>query len=364
MRELRVAILGGGGFMGRAHSLAYDLARVRTDLGYRLIKDTLVDVPGVAERAASDLGWATSATDWPDVVARPDIDIVDICTPPHLHAEMALAAIAAGKHVFCEKPITNDSREAETMAMAARDQGIVAQVGFNYRNSAAVRLAHKLIQDKVIGDVLQLRIQYVMDGAWLGDLGWRGNRTSGGSGALGDVGSHIIDMAEWLVGNIVEVIGDTAAYGASQAGGVEDAGVFLARFERGGLGSFSFNLKAWGQKNRIYFELDGSSGALAFDWNLRDELQVLIAENGAETEGFRRVITHGVHDGMWFDLGGLGSGYLEASANQFVSFLTAIVSGTAADPDFEHGAQVQRVVEAVYASTKTRSWVTVGSARA
>ena len=363
-RDIKVAIIGGAGFMGKAHSLAYDLAATRTDLGYRLVKDTAVELnAGLAERAARDLGWEQCATDWRVVVERDDIDVIDICTPPQSHAEIACAAMAAGKHVFCEKPLANDLAEADRMAAAAAASGVTNQVGFNYRSTAAMRLARKLVTDGAIGDVLQVRIQYVMDGGWLGDPGWRRQRSTGGSGALADIGSHIIDMAEFLVGPITSVTGSTDSY-APVSGGehdVDDAGAFLVRFGSGALGSFAYSLRSWGQKNRISFELDGAKGALAFDWNHRDELQVLISENGGEIEGFRRVITSGVHEGTWFGLGGVGSGYLEASANQMVAFLASCAAGKQSTPDFTAGARVQRVVTAVDRSSRSGTWVVVDS---
>jgi predicted dehydrogenase len=361
VKDIRVALIGGG-FMGKAHSLAYDLAASRSHLGYRLIKDTVVDVdPDAAATAALELGWQQSSTDWRATIARDDIDVIDICTPPQFHAEIALAALRAGKDVFCEKPITNDAAEAEQMVEVAEELGRINQVGFNYRASAALKLARSLVEDGTVGDILQLRIQYVMDGGWLGDPGWRRQKSSGGSGALGDIGSHIIDMAQFLVGDIHEVFGDTVSY-APVSGGehdVDDAGAFLARFAGGALGTFAYSLRAWGQKNRISFELDGTKGAISFDWNHRDELQVLISEDGSRTEGMRRIITSGVHEGMLFDLGGAGSGYLEASANQLTSFLHSVATRTPADPDFATAARVQRVVEAVETSRRTGSWTRV-----
>lgn len=362
MRDIRIAIIGGGGFMGTAHSRAYDLASSRPGDDFRIIKDTLVDVDlAAAEASAERLGWQHAATDWRQVVAREDIDAIDICTPPQTHAEIAIAALRVGKNVFCEKPITNDLDEAEKMADVAVETGLVNQVGYNYRNSAAARYARKLIDDGEIGDILQMRLTYVMDGGWLGDPGWRRQKSSGGSGALGDIGSHIIDLAEYLAGPVASVIGDTVSYSpvAGGAHDVDDAGVFIARFVGGALGSFSYSLRAWGQKNRITFEVDGTRGALAFDWNHRDELQVLLKGSGAADEGLRRVIMSGAHEGVWFDLGGVGSGYLEASANQLSAFAEAIATGGVSQPDFRHGARIQRVVEAVDESRVKGSWVSL-----
>ena len=362
MRDIRVAIVGGAGFMGRAHSLAYDFASTRTDLGFRVIKEILVDSDAeVGQSAARALSWNSYSSNWREAVSDGRIDVIDICTPPHTHAEIAIAAANAGKHVFCEKPIANSTGEADEMAATAKSAGVVNQVGFNYRNSAAIRLARRIVDEGRIGDVLQVRIEYVMDGGWRGDPGWRREKASGGSGALGDIGSHIIDMAQHLAGNVKSVVGTTVAYNPVSGGShdVDDAGAFLARFDCGAIGTFSYNVRAWGQKNRIVFEIDGTRGALTFDWNRRDELNALFVENDYTYEGFRKIILDGQHEGAWFDLGGIGSGYVEASANQLVSFLSSIVDKQEAHPNFTEAAQVQRVVEAVQKSAAANSWAEV-----
>lgn len=361
VKDLSIALIGGAGFMGKAHSLAYALADIEQSLGIHVRKAVLVEMEeATASRVAAEFGWDEWSTDWREVMKRDDIDIVDICTPPNTHAEIALAAMAAGKHVLSEKPISTDSQSAAQMWETAQATGVTNQVGFNYRNGAALRFAKALVSSGRIGEPLQLRIQYLQD-CGFGDMGWRNSTRTGGSGALGDVGSHIIDMAQYLLGDILRVSGNliTHRQTADSEHDVDDAGMFIAEFSGGAIGSFAFSQQAWGQKNRISFELDGTDGALAFDWNSRDELEVFLSESEAEIEGFRRVHLGGAHDGVWFGLPGLGTGYLESSANQIISFLDAISHGTGAHPNFGEAAAVQRVVEAVIESSEQHNWVVI-----
>ncbi|TPX03347.1 Gfo/Idh/MocA family oxidoreductase, partial [Schumannella luteola] len=249
MKELKVALIGAG-FMGRAHSLAYALAPIASPLGATIVKQVLVDANAeLAAGAAEQLGWAESGTDWREVVSRDDIDIVDICTPPQFHAEIALAAIEAGKHVFCEKPITNDPDEARAIVAAAARAGVVTQVGYNYRHTPAVAFAKKLLDEGRLGTPLQFRAQYAQEvGFWADPNRWRALKATGGSGTVGDIGSHIIDIAEHLFGDIVRVAARARSYGgdgwraeSERLDGdlIDDAAVWLAEFANGAIGTFS-----------------------------------------------------------------------------------------------------------------------------
>lgn len=361
MDTLSIALIGGAGFMGKAHSLAVALAGIEQRLGVHLRKAVLVELDeATAERAATELGWEEWSTDWKTLVNRSDIDIIDICTPPDSHAEIALAAMSFGKHVLCEKPISIDPVSAEQMAAVAESAGVTNQVGFNYRNSAALRFAKALVAAGRIGEPLQLRIQYAQD-CGFGDMGWRNSTRTGGSGSLGDVGSHIIDLAHYLMGDISRVSGNiiTHRQTADREHDVDDAGMFIAEFSSGALGSFTFSQQAWGQKNRIFFELDGTEGALTFDWNRRDELGVFLNERNAELEGFRHVHMGEAHGNAMFGLPGIGTGYLESSTNQVVSFLEAIVQKKEAHPNFREAAAVQRVIAAVIESAEQHAWVEI-----
>lgn len=374
MKELRVALIGGG-FMGKAHSLAYAVAPVLSDLGVTITKKVLVDAtPELASRLARELAWQESSDDWRAVIARDDVDIIDICTPPQLHEEIALAAFAAGKHVFCEKPIANSLEEARRMADAATASGLVAQVGFNYRNTPAIAFTKKLLDEGRLGRPLQFRASYLQETGFNADPNrWRATKATGGSGTVGDIGSHIIDIAEHLFGDIVRVAARVRSKDGVTDGGwlseddrlqkdlIDDAGVWVAEFANGTLGSFAVSSFSSGHKNRLEFSLDGSAGGVEFNWNDREEFRVSYTDEAPDHLGFRTIHTNERHpDGIW-RLAGLGIGYIDISALQFQHFARSIVAGTPADPDFAHAAHIQQVVEAVMEAAVSQTWVEVAS---
>lgn len=369
MTELRVALIGGGGFMGYAHSHAYELVTLDTDIAATVRKQVLVDVDAdVASRAAARLGWEESATSWAAVLDRPDIDIVDIVTPPDSHEEIALAAMAAGKHVICEKPITNEAGGAVRMWQAAKEAGAVTQVAFNYRHTPALAYVHKLLRDGTLGKPLQLRISYMSEGGFDGGFGWRDKRSTGGSGMSGDLGSHIIDMAVYLMGDIKRVSGRLVHNGRilhdSRLAGndeLDDAGLFLAEFAAGGLGTFAFGVQTWRNYNHIAFELDATRGAVTFDWNQRDQVNVALASDDTDAAGFRVVHLGTAHPDPWWRLTGLGTGYIEPGVSQLRKFVQAILDKGVAHPNFGEAAHIQQVVDAVVTSSATGAWVDVPS---
>lgn len=363
--EIRVAIIGGAGFMGKAHSFAWSLAAVQSKKPPRIVKQVLVELdPATAVAAAAALGWNESASDWKAVIDRDDIDVVDIVTPPHTHAEIARYAISRGKHVLSEKPLANSADDVSALVSAAAEAAVRTQVGFNYRHNAAVRLARRLLDEGRIGKILQVRFEYHQDAAF-GAMGWRAHKATGGSGASSDIGSHIVDLAHYLVGEIASVSAalQVIPVRPDDDHDVDDAGAFLARFDTGVLGVFSFSQKAWGQNNHIRFEIDGTEGALAFDWNRRDELEVYLRSDSADApRGFTTVHLDGTAPGTWFDLNGVGTGYLESSANQMIQLVEAITQGAHNSPTFAEGAYVQRVIDAVWASDAAGStWVDVAA---
>ena len=372
MKELKVALVGAG-FMGRAHSLAYALAPIASELGATVAKQVLVDAnPEVADAAARQLGWAESATDWRSVVTRDDIDVVDICTPPQFHAEIALAAIEAGKHVFCEKPITNDPAEARAIVAAAERAGVVTQVGYNYRHTPAISFAKKLLDEGRLGTPLQFRASYAQEvGFWADPNRWRALKATGGSGTVGDIGSHIIDLAEHLFGDIVRVAARARSFDGNgwRPDGervaedlIDDAAVWLAEFANGAIGTFSVSQYAVGRKNRISFEFDASRAAVEFDWNDREVFRVAYVDEPADHRGFREIPTNDQHPDGWWRLAGLGTGYPDVSAIQMQHFIRAIVDGTPTAPDFARAAHVEEVVAAVYLAAQSDRWVEVGQA--
>ena len=376
----------GHAFMGAAHSQAWRSAPHFFDLPLAPAMQVLCGRdPGRVAEAAERLGWTETDTDWRRVIERPDIDLVDICTPGDTHAEIAIAALAAGKHVLCEKPLANSVAEAEAMVEAAERaaaDGVRTMVGFTYRRVPAIALARRLVAEGRIGEIRHVRAQYLQD--WITDpeapLSWRLDKAQAGSGALGDIGAHIIDLTQHITGeSITEVsgqletfvkerpiaAGDTA--GTLGGGGVgtergpvtvDDAAVFIARFTGGGLGVFEATRFATGRKNAIRVEINGSHGSLAFDFEDMNVLELFDASEPDETAGFRRIlVTEPGHPyvAAWWPAGH-GLGYEHGFTHQVVDLVRSIADDTDPHPSFADGLQVQRVLAAVETSSDTRTW--------
>ena len=376
MPELKVAIIGGGS-MGEAHSLALAIAPYSAGCGVTIVKQVLVEIsPERADELARQFGWQESSSDWRAVVNRGDIDVIDICTPPHLHEEIALAAIAAGKHVFCEKPITNDSAQALRMRDAAEAAGVVAQVGYNFRHTPALAFTKKLLDEGRLGVPLMFRGSYCQEVGFGRSLdSWRATKALGAAGTVGEVGCHVIDAAEFFCGDILRVaarvrtrVSDDDSGWASEAERIEQdlvdwAGVWTAEFASGALGSFAVSSYASGCKNRFAFELDASKGAVHFDWNNREVFQIAYVDDPSDQSGLRSVSTNSQdHGGIW-GLAGMGIGYVDVSAAQFQRFVQAITAGTPTEPDFRAGAHNQQVVEAIQQAASLNTWVEVPRSR-
>jgi predicted dehydrogenase len=376
----------GHAFMGNAHSQAWRTAPHFFDLPLTPVLKVVCgrDADRAAE-AAEKLGWEESSDDWRGVIARDDIHVVDICTPGDSHAEIAVAALAAGKHVLCEKPLANTVEEAERMTAAAERAaagGVRAMVGFTYRRVPAIALARRLVQEGRIGEVRHVRAQYLQD--WIADpeapLSWRLDKEKAGSGALGDIGAHIVDLTQHITGErITEVSGQLETFvkerpvaaehsGLSGSAGqgrgpvtVDDAAVFIARFTGGGLGVFEATRFATGRKNAIRVEVNGSAGSLAFDFEDMNVLELFDASEPAETAGFRRIlVTEPGHPyvAAWWPPGH-GLGYEHGFTHQVVDFVRALAAGDQPTPSFADGLGVQRVLAAVETSSDTRTWQTI-----
>ncbi|KQS63912.1 Gfo/Idh/MocA family protein [Modestobacter sp. Leaf380] len=383
---LRVAMVGHA-FMGAAHSQAWRTAPRFFDLPLRPEMSLLVGRDAERTAAAADrLGWAATSTDWQAAVQSPDVDLVDVCTPGDTHAEIAIAALEAGKHVLCEKPLANSVAEAEAMTAAAEraaERGVSAMVGFTYRRVPAVALARQLVAEGRIGEVRHVRAAYLQD--WIADpaapMSWRLEADKAGSGALGDIGAHVVDLTQHITGEVVTGVSAAletfvkerplAAAGGSLSGTagegtgtvtVDDAAVFLARFSGGGLATFEATRFALGRKNAIRIEVNGSLGSLAFDF---EDMNVLEFFDGAEpdtTAGFRRILVTEPghpHVGAWWPAGH-GLGYEHAFTHQVVDLVGALAAGEQPTPSFADGLAVQRVLDAVQRSAADRStWTPV-----
>jgi predicted dehydrogenase len=376
----------GYAFMGRAHSLAWHAAGRVFDLPLRPRLAAVCGRDPAAARAAADrLGWACVETDWQALIDRDDVGLIDICAPGDQHAAIAVAALAAGKHVLCEKPLANTLAEAEAMsaaADAAYHGGTRAMVGFNYRRVPALVLARQFVAEGHLGELRHVRAVYLQD--WLADaaapLTWRMQAERAGSGALGDLGSHIVDLARYLTGDEVAGVSALSATftrtrplpAGSNTGGtgegqvtVDDAVVFTARLASGALASFEATRCASGRKNGLRIELNGTRGSVAFDLERLNELEVYSggpsggSGAAAGLAGFRRVlVTEADHPylGAWWPPGHV-LGWEHTFTHQARDLLTAIASGDQPSPSFADGLAVQRVLHAVQSSAAAAgSW--------
>jgi predicted dehydrogenase len=367
----------GYAFMGRAHSLAWNTVGRVFDVP---VRPRLAAICGrdkaAAEAAAGRLGWAAAETDWRALIARDDVQLVDIAAPGDLHAPIAIAALAAGKHVLCEKPLANTLAEAEAMRAAADDaypRGARAMVGFNYRRVPALALARRLVEQGRIGRLRHFRAVYLQD--WLADadapMTWRMRAERAGSGALGDLGAHVVDLARYLTGDELTgvcALSETFVRERPLADGpgsgtvtVDDAVLFTGRLASGALASFEVTRYATGRKNGLRVELNGSAGSLAFDLERLNELEFFDA---LADSGFRRIlVTEGSHpylSGWWPP--GHTLGWEHTFTHQARDLLTAIADGAQPLPSFGDGLAVQRVLDAVARSAASgNSWESVSN---
>lgn len=389
--SLSVAMIGYA-FMGAAHSQGWRNAHRFFDLPAAPRMSLVV---GRNESAAADaahkLGWEGHATDWREAIKRDDIDVIDICTPGDSHLEIAIAALEAGKHVLCEKPLANTVAEAEQMTAAAEQaqaEGVLSMVGFNYRRTPAIALARRLVADGRLGTIHHIRADYLQD--WIVDpdfpLVWRLQKDKAGSGALGDIGAHVVDMAYFLTGErLIGVAGmlDTfiserplpaASTGLSGSVGtgekaergpvtVDDAATFFGRTESGAMASFEATRFATGRKNGVRMELNGSLGSLAFDFERMNELQVYDGTVDAADAGFRRILatepSHPYVDAWWPP--GHGLGYEHTFVHEIADFVRDVAAGRPPSPSFADGLYIQRVLDAVERSSGSSSqWTPIG----
>ncbi|WP_235967829.1 Gfo/Idh/MocA family protein [Streptomyces mesophilus] len=373
----------GYAFMGAAHSQGWRTAGRVFDLPLQPRLAAICGRDATAVQAAADRhGWAAAETDWRALINRDDVQLVDICTPGDSHAEIAIAALEAGKHVLCEKPLANTVEEAEAMLEAAERaaaRGQLAMVGFNYRRVPAMALARQMVADGRIGAIHHVRVTYLQD--WLVDpefpLTWRLEREHAGSGALGDLGAHIVDLAQYVTGSQITGVsaltetfirerpllaGSSAGLSGAASGErgqvtVDDAALFTGRFANGALASFEATRFATGRKNALRLELNGEKGSLAFDLERLNELEFHDQTLPAGTAGFRRILVtepeHPYLEAWWPP--GHGLGYEHTFVHQARDLVHAIASGTAPAPSFADGLQVQRVLAAVEESAAKNS---------
>ncbi|MDR1953817.1 MAG: Gfo/Idh/MocA family oxidoreductase [Clostridiales Family XIII bacterium] len=383
MKTYNVGLIGAG-FMAKAHSLAYAGMPMCFWPAPALInKKTIADLTQErADEAAVQFAFEKGTDDWTTIINDPDIDIVDICTPNNVHAEIAVAAAKAGKHIICEKPIATTAEEAKTMYEAASKAGVVNMLAFNYRMTPAVQLAKKYIEEGSIGDILDFRGTYLQD--WSADpnspLSWRFQKKVCGSGAFGDIGTHVVDMLRFLIGDFAEVNARFATYiderpiqtgavdnlGTVKGGSnvpkakvdVDDQCLLTLKCTNGAFGTIEATRNAWGRNNFITFEIHGTKGSLYFNYERRDELQVCFADDPADRRGFRTVYTGPAHpfgENLW-PIPALGIGYTETKIVEVYKFIDAIVNGKDASPNFKDGYQIELLGDAAFRSAESGKW--------
>ncbi|WP_059105667.1 Gfo/Idh/MocA family protein [Shouchella shacheensis] len=377
--EIRIGLIGYQ-FMGKAHSHAYRDIPFFFDTD---VKPVLKAICGrneeAVQQAAEQMGWESYETDWRALIARDDIDVIDIVTPNNTHAEMAIAAAKAGKHVITEKPLAMNVEEAIRMHEAVTENNVIHMVCHNYRYVPAIQYAKRLIAEGRIGKIYHFRANYLQDFIMSPDfpLIWRLNKEVSGSGALGDLGAHSLDLARFLVGEISEVVATTETFikerpvGAMTGGlsakvkgeekgsvTVDDAVAIIAKFENGALGTLEATRFAGGNRNRNQFEINGERGSVR--WNIEDmnKLELYLADDEEGMQGFRTIdVTEESHPyvGSYWAAGHM-IGYEHTFIHLLYEFLQGIAKNRQPVPNFEDGVQNQAVLAAVEASANDGTW--------
>jgi predicted dehydrogenase len=358
--------------MGRAHSNAWRQVSRFFETPFEPVLKVVCGRDEAGTKAAAEsLGWEEYSTSWEEVVRREDVDVVDVCTPGDTHEAIAVAAAEAKKVVFCEKPLANTIEESERMLRAVQDNGVIHMICHNYRRAPAVSLAKRLIEEGRIGRVLHYRGTYLQD--WIVDPAfprvWRLEKSKAGSGALGDIASHSVDLARYLVGEIAEVSGMLETFVKERPlpddpktlapVDVDDAALMLVRFDNGAIGSVEATRFAPGRKNYNRFEINGTKGSLAFDLERMNELELYV-EEGPES-GFRTILaTDASHPYIagWWPPGHI-IGYEHTFTHTVLDLLRAIDEGRVPTPNFEDGVRNQRVLDAAERSAASKRWETV-----
>jgi len=376
-KTLRVGLIGYR-FMGKAHSNAWRQAPRFFNLKANVELHTIGGRHAAGVQAArAQLGWQKATTDWHEIVESPLIDIVDIVTPNHLHAEMAMAAAKNGKHVLCEKPLALNVKQAEAMVAAANKAKVVHMVCHNYRRVPAIALAKRMIGEGALGRIFHFHARYAQDRLTDPEfpLDWHLQKETSGSGVHGDINSHIIDLGRYLVGEFEEVCGllntfiperplaDVLAKGARRMGKVTlpDSAIFIGRMENGVLANVEATRYALGRKNHIAIEINGSKGSIYFDFEDMNRLKFYNGDDPKDRRGFRDILVterDGVQPyvGHWWPPGH-GIGYEHTFIHVVADFVNACAEGKPVQPTFEDGLKNQRVLAAVEESSQKGRWV-------
>lgn len=369
-RSLRIGLIGTG-FMGKAHVFGFTSAPRVFDLPFALDLHTVADItPEAAERARQTLGFAHATARWQDIIENPEIDLVSITAPNALHKAMSLAAIAAGKHVYCEKPLAPLAQDALEMTLAAEAAGVKTQVGFNYLCNPMLALARAMIQGGELGEIRGYRGIHCED--YMADAGgaFTFRHDPAGGGALADIGSHALATAEFLCGPISRVMGDCVTMIAERPDGkggtrkveVDDVGRAFLRFENGATGSIEGNWIATGRKMQHDFEVYGTRGALAFSQERFNELHYFSSADAKGRQGFRRIEAAPDHApyGLFCVAPGHQLGFNDLKAIEVAGYVNAIAGNSPEPFSFRKGLRIQTLVETIQTSSREGCWLAVG----
>ncbi len=377
-KELRIGLIGTG-FMGRTHSNGYNrVPNFFPNLAYTPVLKTVCSRNAEKVQAFADQwGYESIETDWKAVIARDDIDAVDICTPNDTHAEIAIAAAQAGKMILCEKPIARNMEEGQRMVDAAEKAGVNTTVWYNYRRIPAVTLAKQIIDSGKLGRIFHYRANFLQDWTINADVPqggagtWRMDVEAAGSGVTGDLLAHCIDTAMWLNGAITDVSAVTETFvkermhaltGKVQPVGIDDACIFHCHFANGSLGLFESTRYARGHKALYTFEINGENASIRWDLHDLNRLEYYDYSDEGIVRGWRSIhVTDGDQPYMdkWW-VPGLGIGYEHSFIHQVADFLKSLETGEPCSPTFQDALETQKVCEAVIDSANSRRWRDTG----
>ncbi len=378
MKKLNIGLIGYG-FMGKAHSSAFRQVNHFFKLEHQLVLKAVCARNEDNVRAfANEAGWESYETDWRKLVERDDIDVIDIAAPNDMHREIALAAAAAGKIIWCEKPLARDTQEGQEMVDAVKKAGVPNMVWYNYRRVPAVTLAKQIIDEGKLGRIYHYRANFLQDWTMSTDLPqggqglWRLDVNAAGSGVTGDLLAHCIDTALWLNGNISRVSARTETFikerfhnlsGKVEPVGIDDACLFMCDFANGSLGLFESTRYARGHKALYTFEINGQDASIKWDLHDLHRLEYFDHRDEGKLRGWRSIhVTDNGGDHPYMDhwwVPGLQIGYEHSFTHQVADFLQGLETGQVTQPDFENALITQQVCEAVLNSGKSRQWVEV-----
>ena len=374
-KNLNVGLIGIG-FMGRTHSNAYRKVNNFFDLEYKpVLKAACARNEDNLKTFAEQWEYESIETDWKKLIQRDDIDLIDICLPNNLHAEIAIAAAKAGKMIICEKPLAMNKTEGEQMVKAVEKANVPNFVSYNYRRIPAITLAKKLIDEGKLGKIFHYRSNFLQDWTISPDVNqgggdWRLDVKEAGSGVTGDLLAHCIDAAIWLNGSIEKVTATTETFvkerhhnltGKMEPVGIDDASMFLARFKNGSLANFESTRYARGHKALFTFEINGEDASISWDLHDLHRLSWFDHKDEGEVRGWRSIhVTDHEHPYMdkWW-VPGLNVGYEHSFVHQVADFMEGLSNNKPAGPTFADALETQKVCDAVLESAQNGQWVTI-----